>query len=480
MALKKHFLHHQIQDFQIPKQRFIIGLLIGLIYSVLIYALLYLIREVFRLLSVSEDYDLWILNESEHSFYNLFFAFIAVIFDQSISFNYWISGAKNIHYTLKLRKISIINDQNVLNWSFASWFAKLSVVFAIFYGLAFTKGYYVFSFFPDYKCLFILIIVVLFFQSWLTIRRTFKQKALKWMFVSALLVTGLSFGLSKINFSDYKAINKSYLSKSISNNYQLELPESDIYDRLYRHSLIENIYVVTTKTDINNNKPILIINHKKISFNHFMEEITNFQMTFDDFDRQFITYQLYVHGKIKIGYIIKLKQELAKCGIYNIAYATIPTQPKYDRRYYQYHSLYTYNRWHYINLWGIHSYYNNLIQSEKIIQIQQITKDSVAINGQNIQTTLLKQEIVQLMREYKKYTFMLIIDDKIDFSTYIHLISNLMAAVNFLRDEYAQKIYYETFDYLDGDEQNKVKTEYPYNIFEISEQMIKTLNIKAK
>ena len=91
-------------------------------------------------------------------------------------------------------------------------------------------------------------VVVLFFQTWNTLRLPFKRKSFQWLLTSAGIVITLSVGLSKINFIDYKAFNQHYLSKNIYHQYMLELPETDFYDRVIQRSLVDNIYLVENKT----------------------------------------------------------------------------------------------------------------------------------------------------------------------------------------------------------------------------------------
>ena len=143
------------------------------------------------------------LVSGELYFYNLFFSFIAVIFGQSICLNFWINRPKTFLTKLNYRKTSILNDQGILNNSFINWFAKFATLFLLFFSVM-TKGYYVFSFYPDYNYFFILIIIVLYLQSWNTTRLTFKNRSIKWFLISALILSGLAFLISQINIIDYK------------------------------------------------------------------------------------------------------------------------------------------------------------------------------------------------------------------------------------------------------------------------------------
>ena len=198
----------------IPKPRFTIGILIGLSYSFVSYAFLYLMREFFRVFSLTEDFDMWILTESEVYFYNFFFAFVAVIVGQSVCFSFWLDRPRKIFGNRHFRRTKIINDQRFLHWYFLSWFSKLAFLFGILFGHLFQGGFHDFSLYPDYNFMFVMIVVVLFLQTWNSIRPTFRRKSFKWMLASAAIVSIVAFGLSRINLIDYKAINQNQLEKN--------------------------------------------------------------------------------------------------------------------------------------------------------------------------------------------------------------------------------------------------------------------------
>ena len=186
----------------LPKSKLIIGLLMVLGLSFSLYSFAYIVREAFRYVSLSCDYDLWLLSDEEVKFYNLVTAFIAVIISQSFCFAFWFNRPRRFRERRHFYFVSIVNDQMALNSCFLSWFSKLALVYAITLGVA--PMFYVFSLYPDYKFVFVLLIVVLFLQSWTTIRRVFKRESLKWMLVSALLIGALE-GPKTVNTSSSKA-----------------------------------------------------------------------------------------------------------------------------------------------------------------------------------------------------------------------------------------------------------------------------------
>ncbi|MBI9036626.1 MAG: hypothetical protein JEY97_00715 [Bacteroidales bacterium] len=70
MTLNKNFLHPDKKSLGISRFRLIAGIILGLFYSFAFYSFSCLIREGFRLLSVSKYYDTWELTVSEVNLYN--------------------------------------------------------------------------------------------------------------------------------------------------------------------------------------------------------------------------------------------------------------------------------------------------------------------------------------------------------------------------------------------------------------------------
>jgi len=454
----------ELKFLEISKFRLIVGVLIGLFYSFAFYSFLYLMREVFRILSVTKDYDLWILTDKEVNFYNLFFAFISVIISQSICFTFWFDRPRKLFWKGKYRITTIVNDQRVLNWYFLSWFSKLVIVFGIMFGFAFHGGFYVFSFYPDYNYIFIFIIIVLFLQTWNTIRLTFKQKSLKWMLISAVIVSFVAFGLSRINLIDYKAINQNYLKKNICYNYHLELPETDSYENLYRPSLIENIYFVKSKKQIEI-EPLIIIDNNETDLHKLNEIIMDWQSMRSEYELPYMIYQLHIDKTIRMSFVNQLKNELAKLGCTRIAYAVVPKNPEYDIRYYNNFSFQTR-----IKNWGSDCFnskkiYNDLNKFQNIIEIKQNALGKCFVNGKAVEIDKIKQVIRHLILNDSDYIIKFYVNDNVEFSEYFKVISYYREVVNELRNEYSNVTYLKQFNQLDNEERNEVKQKYPFKIF---------------
>ncbi|MDQ2177054.1 biopolymer transporter ExbD [Marinifilum sp. D714] len=473
--MKKRILNIDSKIFEIPRFRLITGILIGLFYSFAFYSFLYLIREVFRILSVTEDYDLWILTDKEVYFYNLFFAFISVIISQSVCFAFWFDRPRKFFEKRHYRKTTIVNDQRVLNWYFLSWFSKLAIVFGIMFGLAFHGGFYVFSFYPDYNYIFILIIIVLFLQTWNTIGLTFKRKSLKWMLLTGVIISIIAFGLSRINLIDYKAINHNYLVKNIHNNYRLELPETNSYERLFRRSLIENIYVVKSKSQ-NENEPFIIVENKKIDLYELKDKIMDWQSMRSEYEIPHMVYQLHIDKTVKMGFVNQLKNELAKSGVTRIAYAVVPINPEYDIRYYKDFSFQTWLPNWYSDWFNPKEIYDDINRTQNIIEIKQGTSGKCFINDKTVENDKIKQILKHLITNDLDYIIKFHVNDSVEFSDYFRVISYSREVINELRNEYSKETYSEQFDWLDYEKEKEVKRKYPLRIFELTTDFKKMIN----
>lgn len=472
--LHKNFLHNETELFKVPKSRLIMGLFAGLFFAFCFYAFMYLTRESFRLVSLTEDYDLWILTDKEVSFYNLIFAFISVIFAQSICFSFWFDKPQNLFSKRKFQRITIGNDQSALNTYFLFWFSELAVVFGLSFGLTFKGGFYAFSLYPKYNYIFVLIIIILFLQTWNSIRRTNKQHSLKWMFISMIIVSTIAFGLSKVNLIDYKSINNIALQKNIPYKYNLEVPESNCYEsKLENRSLTKDIYVVRNKQQ-ENSIPQIFIDNQEVTFNGLGLKILDFQSSINESDINLCIYQLHIDKTIKMVFINDLKNEMAKINALKIAYAIVPTNAQYDKRYYKDYSFR-------VRLPNYNSENNSLLdiykettEFENIIEIENIDSGVYKINGKPYLVENIKQTIKEKIKWNPNYVVRFNINDNIDFSAYFNIISKTKEAVNELRNEYALTNYSTEFENLELEQMDRTIEKYEFRIFEITNEMKKS------
>lgn len=473
--LNRSFLHTETELFKIPKSRLIMGLFSGLFFAFCFYALLYLARESFRILSLTDDYDLWILTDKEVSFYNLIFAFISVIFAQSICFAFWFDRPLKLLSKRKFQRKTIVNDQRALNTYFLFWFSELAIVFGLIFGLTYQGGFYTFSLYPKYNYVFVLIIFVLFLQTWNTIRRTNKKHSLKWMFISLFIVSTIAFGLSKVNFIDYNEINNIALQKNIPYKYNLELPESNCYESKSEvRYLTKHIYVVRNKQN-ENSIPQIFVDNQEVTLANLFKNISDFQATKNESDILMCTYQLHIDKTIKMKFINELKKELANSNAVRIAYAIVPTNTKYDKRFYKDYSLGVRLPKYDSENYKLENAYKELKKYKNIIEIKTTDSIEYQINGVTCSVENLKQLIKEKIESNPNYIVKFYINDNVDFSVYFNVISKTKKAVNELRNEYALKTYSKEFEDIESEEMNETIDKYAFRIFEITNEMKKQL-----
>lgn len=457
MTRIKNSLSGQSAREKISRLRIVAGIAVGLFFSFAFYAFLYISREVFRLLSLTDTYDLWVLTDKEVYFYNLIFAFIAVIMGQSITFTFWFHFPGKLRLKRSYRKTAIINDQQALNWYFISWFSKLAIVFATLFGLAWHRGFYVFSFYPSYNYLFILVVVVLFLHTWTTLRLVFKRKSLKWMLYSAALISMLAFGLSRINLIDYKRINQNYLNYNIYHSYTLDLPKTNSYEVLKRRSLVTNIYVVLPKVEPLHSSPVIVVENERITLAELPQKIASGSEK-NPLDISAQVYCLHIHKSVKMSLVNQLKQELSKAWITNIAYAVIPEHHELDKRYYRYHSF---------PVWLPNTLAPSSVKinGKDSISIR-YNKNGCFVNGKTVQWNQLKTMLKRLIEQNPDCIIRVGVDEQTEFSDYFFLLSEAKTAIDELKNEYAEKEYYLPFKSLGYEERIRVLEKFPFYIFD--------------
>ncbi len=477
MAINNNnFLDTKFEIPEITRFRLVVGLLIGFFYSFSFYSFLYIIREVFRFLSLTEANDLWILTVEESNFYNLIFAFISVILGQSMSFTFWFDRPKRIFGKQNHRSRRIVNDQRVLNWYFLSWFSKLCFVSVVMFGFTIQGGFYALSLYPDYNYIFILILIVLFFQTWNTIILKYKRKSYKWILFSIVILSVSSFGLSRINLIDYKSINKIVLQKNTPSKYNLELPKTNSFKKGHRY--FKNIYIVESKNQGFKPKPKVVIDNQEFDFNGIKDQIAYWQSKKSKWEIRSMVYRLHIHKTINMKFINKLKKELAINGVQRIAYAVIPIYYEFDSRFDQGFSF----KWRLFNwdsgLYNPKEILNHPNKIQNIIVVKQDDSGNRIVNDVELGEEQFKLNIKGLMKQDHNYIIPYFINDNVNFTEYLGVLTIIKDVVNELRNEYSVKTYSKQFDSLNNVDRKLVRKQYPLSIIEIpKEQALSFLEI---
>jgi len=456
------------------------------------YAFFAVSREMIRVAfsTNSGPSFLWVIEKPAMDFYNLFFAFLSCIIGQRTCFEIWYNHPgqfRNRRYHYKRNRI--VHDQRSLTWYFLFWFAKVGVVYGAFFAMA--NFHFVFSLYPDYNYVFILIILVLYLNQWLSVRLSFKGRSLKWMLVSILVICSLSYGMSKFNVIVYEKVNHGWLSNTVEYKYKIEIPSSSITQRIMKRSLIEEFYYVFSKEDSSYSKPILLFQNKEFALddlNWIMEEVRESR---HEQEMPFMTFRLTIDRHTKMKHVKKLKLALRRAGMLRIAYAVIPDPVLLDRRaYFDYCiivrlppycpelqakvdtirnpnlDLKSTN----FAMWDC-LYLNNTEMKGNRIEIS-MGKD-IVINDKVVALDNVKHAIRTAIQNSDEKTIMVVtVKSDVSYGPYIKLKANLYSAVYELRDEEAMQVSGHDFDelrYESRETYNEIRKKYPIRIAEPTE-----------
>ncbi|SHM83445.1 hypothetical protein [Polaribacter sp. KT 15] len=207
MAVK--FRKEKISIQNIGKQRFWIGIILGLFSAIIISLTFSYFRELFRFFTTLSA-DLLILEKSELQFYNYFFSSLATILGLSITVAIWMTN--NNH---KRRKDKIHKQLSRTNIYFTFWLILMmiarfgSVLPFILYGM---PGYdNQLNLFEEYWLLFVLIPIVVFAQNWFIVRLVYHSA--KWIFYSILICVAITFTLKTTTSINQEILNRAYYKK---------------------------------------------------------------------------------------------------------------------------------------------------------------------------------------------------------------------------------------------------------------------------
>ncbi|WP_396589923.1 hypothetical protein [Allomuricauda sp. R78024] len=460
MAIPRNFLKESPNLIQKSNFTFFSGIIVGTCYAVTFYFLLYMSREILRVFHISDFFDIWILSEEEVNFYNLFYAFLSTILGQSICFSIWFERPKRIYEKNYRHRMQIVTDHKVLNWFFLAWFSKLAVMYAVLFSTSYTSAdFYVFSFYPKYNYLFVLIIVVLFLQTWVGFLRKYKFIGFKWMLGSALIISLMSFGLSRINIVDYKSLNEYVLSKNIYHQHNLELPESDYFEIQNNQERIERIYMIDIHDSLNS-EPLLIMDSEYFSFETLPDKILEEKNRRWSGIRNSVQFQLNISPSIKMDYLQLLKKELANLNISYLSYGVVPKDFELDRKYYKNYMFSMVNQYHSKNFHG----------SEKghfEILVELIHSNVYLLNNKQISASEFREHIKDLIKKHPDYVITISFNKDTIFKDYFFVVQNSFAAVLDLRNAQSIEVFGESYDELYYEKQKELIQEYPLRIIEV-------------
>ena len=447
------------------------GLVVAFVMSFVFYSFSCVILEAFRLASVTPDFDIWVPSDKERSVCQLFFAFVSAILAQSFCLAYWFDGPRRAFERGHRSAVMIVNGQRNLNWYFLSWFAK--VVFCWLVLITFPGWFYVFPLYPGLTCLFILIIIVLFLHPWVAMRLAFKRKTLKWMALSALMVSVLAFGLSRINLVDYKSLENAFLNRNVPHVYGLELPATDATQKMEHASLTKNVYLVQSK-DATDSKCLIVVDGQTVDLQMLPEVMEEWRSCHNEADIPLLVCRLNIDKSLKMKDVDEVREALANMRFYRIHYAVIPKNPELDSRYYTFLSLSLRLPVRFVDT----SYYQTTLEeisnSPNQINVSRIASDAYSVNGVSVRGEDCKSVLKRLMKQDPDYVIRFKVDDDMLYGDYMVIVTSAMEALDELKEEYAMDKYSKHWDQVyEYEEQIDIRDHFPFRFFEESDDLLR-------
>ncbi len=500
MTLTKGFLKPQLE---LSRTNLIRGLLLWILTAYIFYAFFQLYREGFRFFtSQLGDRVLLVLTPTENYIYNLFYAAIACSLGFSIALRFTLQNSiKRTNWrTLSLARRTL-NSEGFWTWSFLLWFGKLGSMLGIWY-IIFALQYDL-DLIKEFPLMLVLLPLILFYSSWPSLSRLIRWNKAKWFLGITLVFVLMSIVFGFKNFIDFQKLNENVLSNSPQHVYNLKKPSSQSQQRIYRRSLMFDVYIV--KDTITIEEPVIFFDwiKNKVQISDIQQAVKNEQRKVSIYEQYQLTANLHIDKRIPIKHITPILDEFRKAGLRKIQFSTGRKYSHYPADYPSFRNsgiqkLLPYYSEDFSNfldsaeqidltrkqfkLSESPMYRNGILKNYNRIEIN-VYGDYLTLNSQRIDSINLEQKVYSFIKKYSPdYVIILNSDDDIAYGRYIEFLDILCTQVDRLRNEMSQEFYNEPFDnWYWGHERDMIKQQYPRNILEWSteEQRLNELMEKA-
>lgn len=431
--------------------RKLLALFIGISHTLTYYFLFQLSREIFRFYSITSYQTTWNFSFHEIAFYNFIFAFIALLFGQSAAIAFYFSGPRKYGEKKYYRRIDLIHDQRGLSYFFLLWFSELSLCYGIWFGMTNQDNQLFFSLFPQYSYIFFLIVLVIFLQSWKTMRLIYRKHSLKWMLITFLCLSFLAFVISKIHLINSDEWDKMEKMKS-TQIVPKGIPINDNNFRVPSRKIKQTFHLVDSSIfTINMNKNML---NKK----DFEQSIKNFENSIVD-DRNSMNkyYNLQIDSSAAMKHVLEIHQIIADHSKNrSVVYAFRTTQKTFSTDFGIYNRI--------IDLRFLEKnkdkFENNITIS--LDQTGQLFIDSTLIN--------IDQLKAKMLEEYENHNKCLInfhFSNHVDFIHYFNVRIELKMIMAQLRSRSSFRIFNKAYQNLDREEIKKLRDHLNIGFIEI-------------
>jgi biopolymer transport protein ExbD len=404
--------------FIISKFRFWIGLLVSLLLSFSIYIFSVSLRDYLRLLTFTQNYNYLEFTANQLLFYNLFYAFLALIIGQTFFFKIVFDTNKKIlEKKIQFKRKKIVHDQNILIWVFLNWFFKLSIMYGMFnmnsFGVLTNYSFSIYQhidFYKEYKYIFILIILVLFLQSWQNMRY-FSKSYFKNILISFSFISLFALIFSQINLISFESKFSALKENNLYTKHQINLPKSK-YTQSLSSYFFQNQYYISQNSKIYSNKNPLSV--KELIF-----EIKKFE-SYRNRGRE-LYIQLNIDKNTPMQFIYQVNKAILVLTNYTVAYSTYPEKLEYSINFYQDNPIGIYESRNFLeNNQTIKNYVSNY---ENIIELKQNLKNEILIENKPYNKGTSVEYIKEKILENENYVISIELKKNAVFNDYIQLLS---------------------------------------------------------
>lgn len=393
---------------QISKFRFWGGLIVSLLLSFSMYQFFIIGRDFLRLYTFSDNFNYLAFTDKELFFYNLFYAFLSLIIGQSYFLKIIFDtnkkfGEKKIQF--KRRRIS--HDQNILVWFFLTWFFRLATMYGFFNMTGFGQNanyspvfYESISFSEEYPYLFVLIIIVLFLQSWQNLGLTI-QNYFRHLIISVVLISVIAFGFTNINLFDIESKFDKIHAENPYIKEKIQLPKVHFTETLSLRHKKKEFFITRDLKIIYNNQKLDTITFAKI----LSETGQNgYYSAFKPF------FQLNVDENVSMKNLDKILRIINRNSNYQVAFSAYPKEMKLSKVIYQEHSVGLFE----------HQMYN---KSENIIALELTNENEILLHNNNISCTEIANTIAKEIVKNQDYIITIKLKENASISDYLKLLS---------------------------------------------------------
>ncbi|UTW66073.1 hypothetical protein KFE94_15665 [bacterium SCSIO 12643] len=403
------------------------------------------------MISQTAYYDLWTLSDSEAKFYNLFYALISLILGQNVCFTIWFDRPKRFFQFKNIRRKSIVHDQRGLIWYFILWFSKLGFLYAAFFGLTAVGGHYIISLYDQYYLMFILIVFVLYFNSWNTLIRSLGKWKRKWLLTSLIAICTIAIGLAWIPIIDSKKVESSVLEKNIFRKYNLQLPQSNVRKKIYNKSLYPEVFIPYEKDGHKLDELTFLFYDKELKIDMLGESLDVYtdlnDLNYDTFRKV----RLGFDKRIKMNQVYHVFDTLITRSVTDIYFIALPEVMEYNSEFYDLQGvplrLPLYSA-------GVANLNGN-IDSNTQISLVVDSNNLVELSDKPVSLEILRRELIKQIFKNDNPIIMLDVDGQISYDSFITIISIIRESYFQLKDEYSYELY--GLNYEDIEEYSKRK-----------------------